>query len=173
ERQNQSRRGDTRRWSGGWRLVVVTATGRTAEDRSARRRRLTLARLAEQREGVWLRPENIDLWPDPADEPDVVVYTARPDHDGAALAAELFDLEGWGRRAAELIARLDSLPTTGPEGLAPGFELSAAVLRHMQADPLLPAELLPAGWPCAALRRTYGGWDRQYRRVLARWGRSS
>ena len=34
---------------------------------------------------------------------------------------------------------------TGPTALAPGFELSAAVLRHLQADPLLPAELLPVG----------------------------
>jgi phenylacetic acid degradation operon negative regulatory protein len=153
--------------------VVITATGRAADDRSALRRKLTLARLAEQREGVWLRPDNLDLRPDPADEPGIAVYTARPDGDGAALAAELFELEGWARHAAELAARLDRLPTNGPEDLAPGFELSAAVLRHMQADPLLPAELLPAGWPGPALRRTYDGWDRHYRRVLARWGRST
>jgi phenylacetic acid degradation operon negative regulatory protein len=173
ERQSQSRRADTRPWSGGWRLVVVTATGRAAEDRSALRRRLTLARLAEQREGVWLRPDNIDLQPDPAEEPGVVLYTAWPDGDGAALAAALFDLEEWARRALELATRLDDRPTHGPEDLAPGFELSAAVLRHLQADPLLPAELLPDGWPGTDLRRTYDGWDRQYRRVLAHWGRST
>ncbi len=173
ERQNQSRRGETPPWTGGWRLVVVTATGRAAEDRSALRRRLARARLAEQREGVWLRPDNIDLRPDPADEPGVAVYTASPDGDRAALAAGLFDVEGWARRAEELVRRLDQLPTTVPEDLAPGFELSAAVLRHLQADPLLPAELLPADWPGSDLRRTYDGWDRCYRRVLVRWGRSA
>ena len=51
-------------------------------------------------------------------------------------------------------------------GLAPGFELSAAVLRHLQADPLLPAELLPADWPGALLRSTYDGWDARYRATL-------
>ena len=55
----------------------------------------------------------------------------------------------------------------------PRFALSAAVLRHLQADPLLPAELLPAGWPGPALRRTYDLWDRRYREVLAAWGRSA
>jgi phenylacetic acid degradation operon negative regulatory protein len=173
ERQHQSRRAATRPWTGGWRLAVVTATGRAAEDRSALRRRLILARLAEQREGVWLRPDNIDLQPDPAGEPGVAVYTARPDGDGAALAAQLFDLGGWAQRAEELARRLDGLRTDGPEDLAPGFELSAAVLRHMQADPLLPVELWPTGWPGPDLRRTYDAWDRQYRTVLAHWGRST
>ena len=59
----------------------------------------------------------------------------------------------------------------GPAHLAPGFELSAAVLRHLQADPLLPAALLPADWPGRAFRRTYDRWDRRYRTVLTTWGR--
>ena len=48
-------------------------------------------------------------------------------------------------RARRLLGRLGALAPDGPDELAPGFELSAAVLRHLQADPLLPAELLPAG----------------------------
>ena len=66
-----------------------------------------------------------------------------------------------------------ALPPTGPDDLAPGFVLSAAVLRHLQADPLLPAELLPTGWPGAALREEYDRWDGEYRRVLRRWGRAA
>ena len=42
------------------------------------------------------------------------------------------------------------------------------MLRHLQADPLLPAELLPADWPGARLRATYDGWDARYRATLAR-----
>lgn len=171
-RQHRSRVAETRAWTGEWCLVVVTAVGRAAEDRAALRRRLTLARLAEQREGVWLRPDNIGLEPDPASEEGVARYRATPAGDPAALAAELFDLGGWARGAEQLLAALDALAPTGPDDLAPGFELSAAVLRHLQADPLLPTELLPAGWPGAALRRSYDGWDRDYRRVLAAWGRS-
>jgi phenylacetic acid degradation operon negative regulatory protein len=56
--------------------------------------------------------------------------------------------------------------------LAPGFVLSAAVLRHLAADPLLPAALLPAGWPGPELRGVYDAWDRAYRDLLASWHRT-
>ena len=171
-RQGVSRRGETDPWHGRWRMVVVTATGRTAEERAARRKRLALARLAEQREGVWLRPDNLRLRPDPAVDPDVAVFTATPEEDPVGLAANLWDLEGWAGAADRLVHRLDLLPPVGPGDLAPGFELSAAVLRHLQADPMLPAELLPPGWPGDSLRRAYAGWDRRYRQVLTTWGRS-
>jgi phenylacetic acid degradation operon negative regulatory protein len=172
-RQAGSLRGETRPWGGEWRLVVVTTTGRSPEDRSARRRRLALARLAEQRDGVWLRPDNLDLRPDPGEDRDVSLFTGTPDGDPVALAEALWDLTGWAGRAGWLLARLEALPPSGPADLAPGFELSASVVRHLQADPLLPAELLPAAWPGAALRVTYERWDRQYRQVLRSWGRSA
>lgn len=175
-RQAGSRRGETGPWEGAWRLVVVTTSapsGRAPDQRLARRKRLALARLAEQREGVWLRPDNIELVPDPGDDPHLTVFTATPDADPAALASALWDLEGWTRRAQDLLDRMGRLPPTGPADLAPGFELSAAVLRHLQADPLLPAELLPEGWPGARLRAAYERWDRRYREVLTTWGRSA
>jgi phenylacetic acid degradation operon negative regulatory protein len=151
--------------------VVVTVSGQGAEERIARRRRLVTARLAELREGVWLRPDNIDLAPDPGGDPGLTVLTAIPD-DQSELAAALWDLGGWAARAEELLGMLDDLEPTGPEDLAPGFELSAAVLRHLQADPLLPDQLLPEAWPGPALRKAYDRWDRQYRKVLVSWGRS-
>jgi len=172
-RQEHSRVGRTRPWGGGWSLVVVTATGVSAGERTARRRRLSLARLAEQREGVWLRPDNVDLRPDPGDDPDLAVYVARPAGDPTDLAACLWDLDGWAAGARALVDRLGARPTRGPDDLAGGFTLSAAVLRHLSADPLLPAELLPPDWPGARLRRTYSAWDRHYRDVLRAWGRAS
>ncbi|MGD0881782.1 MAG: PaaX domain-containing protein, C- domain protein [Acidimicrobiales bacterium] len=172
-RQEDSLAGRTGPWDGNWRLVVVTAAGSSAEHRSARRRRLVLSRLAEQREGVWLRPANIDLRPDPTGDPDLVVYTGTPDGDPVALAGSLWDLAGWADRAGSLLELLDETPTLGPDDLAPGFELSATVLRHLQADPLLPSELVPVGWPGPALRDAYAGWDRRYRAVLRAWGRST
>ncbi len=172
-RQEDSRVGRTRAWDGSWNLVVVTTTGRSAEVRASRRRRLTLARLAEQREGVWLRPANLDLRPDPRDDPDLALYTAAPSADPPALAASLWDLAAWADRADLLVHHLDGRPTVGPEDLAPGFALSASVLRHLQADPLLPAALLPVGWPGPALRAAYGAWDGRYRSVLRAWGRST
>ena len=83
--------------------------------------------------------------------------TARP-QDAVALALRLWDLPAWAGRARGLLGDLQSLTPDSPEALAPGFELSAAVLRHLQADPLLPPEsaalLTGRCIPGAALRTT-------------------
>jgi phenylacetic acid degradation operon negative regulatory protein len=83
----------------------------------------------------------------------------------------LWVLVGWCAGDEELLAELHALVPEGPDVLAPGFELSAAVLRHLQADPLLPDELLPEGWPGEHLRSVYDSWDVQYRATLDEWSR--
>jgi phenylacetic acid degradation operon negative regulatory protein len=116
---------------------------------------------------VWLRPDNLarDRLPDAR-----AVVTgqcrllrSRPDDDPAPLAARLWDLAGWVQGAERLAADLATtearLSAGDPDALAPGFVLSATVLRHFQADPLLPAELLPAGWPGPDLRAAYEAYD--------------
>ncbi|HEY3141816.1 MAG TPA: hypothetical protein VGJ86_11840, partial [Acidimicrobiales bacterium] len=67
-RQDESRAPHTRRWSGRWTAAIVTATGRPAAERTALRRAMTDLRMAERREGVWMRPANL-IGPDrlPAD----------------------------------------------------------------------------------------------------------
>jgi phenylacetic acid degradation operon negative regulatory protein len=150
---------------------VVTTTGSTAEVRTARRRALAYARLAELREGVWMRPENVALGLPDELAPDVEVMEARP-ADPRHLTAALWDLAAWAGRADQLRAALGALPSDNPEALAPGFELSAAVLRHLQADPLLPGELLPDRWPGAPLRDDYDRWDARYRTTLREWSRA-
>lgn len=172
ERQTESRTGETGPWAGRWWMVVVQAAGRSADERAARRDRLYRARLAERREGVWLRPDNLGLRPDLAKDGDLEVFTAEPAGDGRRLADELWDLHGWAHLAENLRRALNASPTRGPEDLAAGFELSASVLRHLQADPLLPSELLPPRWPGPALRRSYDGWDRRYRDVLRTWSQA-
>lgn len=172
QRQATSRAGRRGPWSGEWLMVALTGTASAAEDRGRRRRALQQARLAELRQGLWLRPDNVAV----AVDPDVLlgaqVFTARPQHDGAGLAAALWDLQSWSRRAERLMRSMAESPVETPAQLAPGFVLSAAVLRHLQADPLLPDELLVSGWPGDELRRRYDDWDRRYRRVLAQWSRS-
>jgi phenylacetic acid degradation operon negative regulatory protein len=170
-RQSASRSGTTSPYEGWWRLAVVTTAGSTAEVRGARRRALAHARLAELREGVWMRPGNVAVeLPDSLDA-DVELMTAQP-QDARALAGRLWDLAAWSDRAAELLGELGTLEPDRPETLAPGFELSAAVLRHLQADPLLPAELLPRGWRGGLLRTTYDEWDARYRATLSEWSRT-
>jgi phenylacetic acid degradation operon negative regulatory protein len=170
-RQAASRSGRTAPYAGAWWLVVVTTTGSTAEVRTARRRALAYARLAELREGVWMRPQNVAISLPDELAADVEMMEAHP-ADPGRLAGALWDLGAWAGRAEQLQAELGGLPPDSPEALAPGFELSASVLRHLQADPLLPVELLPSDWPGTRLRVDYDRWDARYRTTLREWSRA-
>jgi DNA-binding transcriptional regulator PaaX len=119
-----------------------------------------------------MRPDNLDLGPELTGHTDLEVFVARTTADPADLTRRLWDLDAWATGARDLRRRLERSPTSGPDRLATGFELSAAVLRHLQADPMLPPELLPARWPGADLRQSYDRWDRRYRDVLRAWGRT-
>ncbi len=171
-RQSRSRSGVTLDSDGSWVVLVVVVTGSTAEVRSKRRRALAYARLAELREGVWLRPANVEVTLAGGLERDLERMTARP-ADPRHLAARLWDLEDWSVGAQGLVDALAGLSPDGPAALAPGFELSAAVLRHLQSDPLLPAEMLPPEWPGAQLRAVYDEWDQRYRETLRAWSRQT
>jgi phenylacetic acid degradation operon negative regulatory protein len=177
-RQAASRRADTAPWDGTtWRLaVVVTDAPRSADSRAALRAALAGARLAELREGVWARPDNLgDL---PAAVPSATAdalqwFRTTPDGDPAALAARLWPLDEWSAGADELVTRMTALVGPLEDGergvLADGFVLSADVLRHVQADPLLPPPLLPPDWPGPHLRTTYDRYDAAYRATLGTW----
>ncbi|HWD06360.1 MAG TPA: PaaX family transcriptional regulator C-terminal domain-containing protein [Amycolatopsis sp.] len=150
-------------WNGGWDMFVVTASGRTAADRAALRSTLADLRLAELREGVWLRPANLDLeWPEDIDTlgERLTTQTAR---DPAGLAARLWDLTGWADRARALLAAAD---TTDP---VLRFTACATSVRHLLDDPLLPGELLPEDWPGSELRQShlrYNEWLIETRRSI-------
>ena len=165
ERQDESRAGSSRAWDGTWILAVVDAERRDAADRTALRSAMRSLRLGELREGVWLRPDNLD--PDRLPDARSVVaaqcttMSARPDEE---IATRLWDLDGWSTRAAELAAALDA-DRFGD--LAASFMLSASVLRHVQADPLLPGELLPDDWPGARVRSVYERYDAAFKAAWA------
>ena len=111
-RQSSSRAGATGLYDGSWWLAVVTTAGSTADVRGTRRRALSYARLAELREGVWMRPANVALRLPDLLEPDVETMTAHPDRP-EELAARLWDLAAWSARASDLLERLDRLTRTG------------------------------------------------------------
>ncbi len=182
-RQDESRRAAvaTADWDGTWAMAVVYGDPRSAAQRSELRAAAGALRLAELREGVWLRPDNLDPDRLPASSAVLATQCARltvnPDEPGPeALATSLWDLDGWAARAAALRARMDgivaALEVGDTEALAPGFVLSASVLRLTQADPLLPDSLLPAGWPGAALRAEYDRYDAAYQSLLRAWFRA-
>jgi phenylacetic acid degradation operon negative regulatory protein len=176
-RQDVSRLGTTRPWTGDWRMATIGAEARSAGARVQLRTAMAQLRLAELREGVWLRPDN--LAPDtlPAAEATVAEqcrwFAARPAADGRVLAASLWNLPAWAEHATSLRARAAALETElaahGVDALAPAFVGAASMLRHLQADPLLPAELLPEDWPGDGLRTDHRRYDATFTTVWRDW----
>jgi phenylacetic acid degradation operon negative regulatory protein len=180
DRQERSRRpgGASDGWDGDWELRVVRGGARRAAERAELRRALVLLGLAELREGTWLRPANLD--PDRLPARRALVdtatdaFAARPG-EPVALAARLWPLDSWaaeaGRLQRQMAAVTDRMDQDDRAALVPGFELSAAVLRHLLADPVLPAPLAPPAWPADGLRTSYDAYDDAYRRLLRRFFR--
>jgi phenylacetic acid degradation operon negative regulatory protein len=168
--QERSRRPVGRTWDGAWAMAVLDRAGaRSPAERIELRRALSAARLAEWREGVWVRPDNlagIDR------HPSCTWLTARlvEATEDAALAARLWDLDGWAVGAARLRSRMavtiDQLESGDAAALAPCFVTAAAVVRHLQADPLLPVEVLPSAWPGLGLRADYDDYEAAYQTLL-------
>jgi phenylacetic acid degradation operon negative regulatory protein len=176
-RQAASRRADTRPWAGTWELATIDGdTARSAVDRATLRDALGALRLAEVREGVWTRPDNLAA--DRSPEATAIAerwcrWWRQAAPDPTPVAGELWDLAGWtvtaGALRAEMAELVELLEAGDTRALADGFVTSAAVLRHLQADPLLPRPLLPPDWPGDALRADYDRYDRAYRAVLRAW----
>ncbi|MEO1061569.1 MAG: PaaX domain-containing protein, C- domain protein [Actinomycetota bacterium] len=173
ERQDRSRRLERRPWDGSWRLLIVRDGRRERADRDALRRALTAHRHGELREGVWGRPDNLVA----EDPPEALgqcelLVGARPE-DPVALATGLWDLAGWTAGADELreqLAPLHERIVAGDEqALRPGFELAAAVLRHLLDDPALPTELHDDRGAAELLREDYDAYDRAFRALLLDW----
>lgn len=162
------------RWDGTWELFVVTADRRPAADRQELRTAARALHLGEVREGVWARPDNLDADRLPHDR--AVVESQCVRIAGADVPAgfetTLFDVDGWAEQAVSLLAALESAGVERDD-MAQGFLLSIAVVRHLEADPLLPDELLPSDWPGDRLRRRYRRYDESYARALARLSRDA
>ncbi|AXK31397.1 PaaX domain-containing protein, C- domain protein [Streptomyces armeniacus] len=163
-RQDDSRSPRVRDWDGRWEIALVTADRRPAAERAALRQTMTALRLAELREGSWLRPANLERPRPPVVRAQCTLLTGAPEGDPAELAAALWDLDGWARRARALASALD-----GSADLAERFTVAAAVVRHLLADPVLPEPLLPPDWPGAGLRGRYGAFESELGEVLRQY----
>jgi phenylacetic acid degradation operon negative regulatory protein len=138
-----------REGDGTWTTLVITSVGTDARTRAHLRTTLHDHRFGELREGVWLRPDNLDtvLGEDVAER--VRVLHTRDD-DPVDLAFTLWDLSGWVRVGHHLLDEMSSAADVPAR-----FTTAAAMVRHLLTDPVLPGELLPDGWPGAALREAY------------------
>lgn len=138
-----------REYGGTWLTLVITSVGTDARTRASLRNTLQQCRFAELREGVWMRPDNLDQVLPPEITDRVRLLCAR-DHAPAELAAELWDLPAWMGTADRLLQEMAAATDI------PGrFQAAAGIVRHLLTDPVLPEELLPADWPGTALRKAY------------------
>ncbi|MFE9017292.1 PaaX family transcriptional regulator C-terminal domain-containing protein [Streptomyces sp. NPDC007808] len=155
-RQDDAVHPSTRPWSGDWEMIVVTATGRGPAERAELRGELTRLRLAELREGVWLRPANLLRPLPPGVDRVAECCTARPDRPARELAARLWPLDAWTVTGHALLTHV-----AGARRPSDRFTAFAAVVRHLLADPVLPPELLPADWPGGRLRAAYADYRQE------------
>lgn len=142
-----------RPWNGQWETVIIVESGRDAVDRARLRHDLTLARLGELREGVWMRPANLDR--PPFDDPHTTTLESHP-QEPDRIAELLWDLDAWADRGRALLAA-----ARRPELDAHRLATVAALVRHLRTDPALPRELTPPHWPADEMRAAYDDYRTQ------------
>ncbi|MDT5318563.1 MAG: phenylacetic acid degradation operon negative regulatory protein [Mycobacterium sp.] len=148
-RQDDAMRPQLRPWHGHWTTLIVTSVGTDPRTRAALRTTLHHKRFGELREGVWMRPDNLELDVDVEIRARMRIVQARDDAP-AELAGQLWDLLSWagtGQRLVAEMSRAGDVPAR--------FVVAAAIVRHLLTDPVLPDELLPTDWPGMRLRTAY------------------
>ncbi|CAM4315287.1 Transcriptional repressor PaaX [Mycobacterium basiliense] len=166
-----------RSWDGTWELAIVSLDRRSAADRLELRKAATTLHLAELREGVWLRPNNLDPQRLPTSRA-VLEQQCTQFHGAATQIApdkvlSLFGLDEWAADARALIEAISVAlePDNNDysaETFTYEFSLLIAVVRHLQLDPLLPTELIPDHWPGHALRSLHHNFDEAFKRRINR-----
>ena len=160
-------------WDGTWELAVVSLERRSAADRLALRKAATALHLAELREGIWFRPDNLDRDRLPTlravlDQQCVHFHRAETDIP-AGTVRSLFSLDDWAADARRLtVAMSDELDVeaVGADDFRYQFALSMAAFPNLELDPLLPTELIPRQWPAHTLRSTYRRFDEVFKHRL-------
>lgn len=148
-RQDDAMRPRVRPWGGDWITAVVTSVGTAARTRAMLRTTMHDKRFGELREGVWMRPDNLDMDLDPDVLARLRVLKAR-DAAPEELADRLWDLAGWAESGNALLDEMDRAPD-----IPSRFVVAAGMVRHVLTDPVLPPELLPQDWPGPRLRAAY------------------
>jgi phenylacetic acid degradation operon negative regulatory protein len=177
-RQQSAREAVTTEWDGTWVAAVVTGDRRSAADRAAFREAAGRLRLAEVREGLWMRPDHGAAAP--ADAIAIVEAQAtwlrgiRPDEPD--LLVERFDITWWAEQARALLDDLDrwqpALDRRQVDVLGATFVVNADVVRHLVADPALPRPLLPEDWPGPVLRTAFAAFDTAFKATWRDWYQS-
>jgi phenylacetic acid degradation operon negative regulatory protein len=161
-------------WDGTWTIAAVPSKGRTRSVRAATRTFMQRSRMGELRDGMWMRPSNVDLSALNHPPSDVALLTGcRLRTDESEMAQLLWPLSDWSETARIMAQAIeDAIPQSVEavlEDLPSMFVLGTETLRHIATDPLLPSELLPDDWPGKWLRSEFERCDSSVRSALRLW----
>ncbi len=173
--QDAGRRTPGGDWDGRWHTIVTADDQRDLAARRRFRGIMANRRFGELRPDIWMRPSNLD--PPPTDA-DWIVTTGSVDGiDIDRLVGRLWDLTAIAAEArrllAEMAARRDEVDWDDHASIPTLFTSSAAVVRFLRHEPLLPAGLTPADWPVEVVRSTYDRFEADHQRLLQRFLRSA
>lgn len=166
--QDAGRRAPGPRWNGTWHTIVTAPDQRDLAERRRFRTLMANRRFGELRPDIWMRPSNLAR---PPAEPDWIVTTGAL--DGVAptqLAARLWDLPAIADQGEllldEMAAQRAAADWDDPASIPGVFTTSAAVVRFLRNEPLLPAELTPPDWPVDRVRSDYDRFEADHQRLL-------
>src|SRR5262249_46967116 len=125
-RQDESLSLRTRPWRGRWELAIVTSERRSAGERATLRSTLGSLRLAPLRDGVWVRPANLQREIPATVAERCTLAEGEISGDPIELAASLWELDAWAATTAELIDAMEI-----SESLATRITIAAAMVRQM------------------------------------------
>ena len=155
--QDAGRRSPASSWDGRWHTIVAAADQRQVADRRRFRSSMVDHHFGELRPDIWMRPTNLER--PPADAEWICTSGALVGVEAANLVERLWNLEALAAQAHRSLDRLDKLWLTtdwdDEQTIPEAFVFSAAVLRFLRSDPLLPADLAPPRWPIDELRLGY------------------
>jgi phenylacetic acid degradation operon negative regulatory protein len=166
--QDIGRRQPVHPWDGAWHTVVAAADQRLLADRRRFRALMRDHRFGELRPDIWMRPANLAI---PAPAPDWIATTgAIQGIDPIELRDRLWDIAALGRRGAALLSTVTRLRTTtdwsDPGSIPDVFVASAAVVRYLRDEPLLPPQLTPRDWAATRLRPAYDALEQAFQGLL-------
>ena len=166
--QDAGRRAPAPDWDHRWHTIVAAADQRDLAQRRRFRAAMANRRFGELRPDIWMRPSNLDR---PPVEPNWIVTTGDLDGiDHDELTRRLWDLDTIAGRARRLLdemaVRRARADWADPTSIPDLFTTSAAVVRFLRNEPLLPARLTPPDWPVAEVRAAYDGFEREHQRLL-------
>ncbi len=176
-RQLRSVSPQVKEWTGSWLTAVVMIEGREPHHRLLLREAFRRERFVELRESIWMRPDNIDHGATtPAmhtieEQCQWMFSEVGPDLETTLL--ERFAPATWAETAdaleQEMLRLMPRLKQHDPQVFRRAFIVEGGVLRHLMSDPLLPEELLDAGWPGQRVRDTYKLYDEHFLDTLTLW----